>query len=155
MKIIAMQGAANKGKTSTIRNAYERFKTRGRIELFQPIGNDLEAIITMPDNKKIGFYSQGDCPENTLHNIETAEKWECDILVTAVRTKGGTVDVINKYCFQNTNNEVLLLGVIDMWTDSNPASAVYDNISGNNSASISSISAQHLLNVIEYVMQLI
>ena len=96
MKIIAMQGAASKGKTSTIRNAYERFKTRGRIDLFQPIGNDLEAIITMPDNKKIGFYSQGDWPENTSHNIESAEKWECDILVTAVRTKGGTVDVINK-----------------------------------------------------------
>ena len=155
MKIIAMQGAANKGKTSTIQNAYETFKTRGCVDFFHPFGNDFEAIITMPDNKKIGFFSQGDWPENTLHNIKTAGEWECDILVTAVRTKGGTVDVMKEYCFQNTDNEVLLLGVIDMWTNSNPVSAIYDNINGNNSEAISALSARHLLNVLEYVMQLI
>ena len=152
MKIIAMQGAADKGKTATIRRAYEAFKSKGVIECFQPIGKDFEAIITMPDGKKIGFFSQGDWAENVSHNISTAEKWECDILITAVRTKGKTVDTIKNYCYQKNNNEVLLVGVIDMWTDSNPSSAIYDNINGNNCAAISSLSATHLLNVIQYIL---
>lgn len=154
MRIIALQGAAKKGKTSAIRRAYEIFKAQGIVEFFQfrENGDDIEAIIKLPDGRKVGFFSQGDYSEDILHNIDTAKNGNCDILATAVRTKGGTVDIISNYCYQNSDNEVLLLGVIDMYTDSNPSSSIYDNINGNNCAAISSLSATHLLNVIQYVL---
>ena len=51
--------------------------------------------------KKIGFASQGDPDTQQKENIEDHAKNGCDIIVTASRSKGGTVDnvseIANKY----------------------------------------------------------
>ncbi|MCI5779043.1 MAG: hypothetical protein MR051_04410 [Lentisphaeria bacterium] len=155
MRIIAMYGTANTGKTSAIRKAYEIFsKTVSVVSFkFRENGDDFEAILRMPNGKTVGFFSQGDCGEDTEHNIEVAEKAGCDVLVTAVRTKGTTLNEVEEYCRQKPEHEVLLVGVIGMWPDSNPASEVYDSV--NKSSAISDLTAKHLLNVLEYVLSVI
>ena len=156
MRIIAMQGEANTGKTTTIRKAYDSFCTTTSVVVpFRFRGNnvDFEAVLKTRDGKKVGFFSQGDCGEDVAHNIVEAENAGCDILVTAVRTKGATLDNICQYRGQSIDHEVLLVRVIDMYADSNPSSLVYDNI--NKFSAISDLMAKHLLNVLEHVLRVI
>lgn len=157
MRIIAMRGAANHGKTTAIRKAYDAFSKSASVvsHKINNNGEDFEAVVKTAGGKTVGFFSQGDCGWDEEHNIDTAEKAGCDVLVTAVRTSGETMNAVGEYCVNAKDHEVLLVGVIDMWTHSNPASRIYDNINGNRFSAISDLVAKHLLNVLEYVLRVI
>lgn len=155
MRIIAMHGIANTGKTTVIRKAYDVFVKTATVISYKirENGYDFEAVAKTSSGKIVGFFSQGDYAEDASGNIKNAEAAGCNVLVTAVRTKGATLNTVADYCRQKPDHEVLLVGVIDMWTDSNPASKVYD--SGNNYSAISDLTCRHLLTVLDYVLSLI
>ena len=95
--IICLYAKANCGKTKTIRS------------LFLKLGGDKNVLEGTHDfvgsvnfgNKKIGFVSEGDPGSPQWENIEPLAQNNCDIIVTASRTKGDTVnnifDIANKY----------------------------------------------------------
>ena len=156
MRIIAMQGRPDSGKSSAIRKVYDAFsKTASVVILFRPLGSnaDFEAVVKTRSGKRVGFFSQGDCGDDAIHNIDAAENAGCDILVTAVRTKGATHENIFAYCKKSPDHEVLLINGIDMWTHLNPTSPIYDK--RNDFSAISDLMAKHLLNVLDYVIRMI
>lgn len=95
--IICLYATADCGKTKTIRY------------LFKRLGGDKKVLARTHDfvgdlnfgNKKIGFVSKGDPGSPQWENIEPLAQNNCDIIVTASRTKGDTVynicDIANKY----------------------------------------------------------
>ena len=95
--IICLYAPADCGKTKTIRS------------LFLKLGGDKNVLNGTHDfisdvnygRKKIGFASQGDPDSSQKENLEKLAQNNCDIIVTASRTKGGTVDnvceIANKY----------------------------------------------------------
>jgi hypothetical protein len=95
--IISLYAKANCGKTKTIKS------------LFLKLGGDKNVIESKSDfvgsvnfgSKKIGFVSEGDPGSPQWENIEPLAKNNCDIIVTASRTKGDTVynicDIASKY----------------------------------------------------------
>ena len=95
--IICLYAPANRGKTNTIRS------------LFIKLGGDKNVLNGTHDfvadvnfgRKKIGFASQGDPGSPQKENLEKLAQGNCEIIVTASRTKGDTVyavyDIANKY----------------------------------------------------------
>ena len=95
--IICLYAPANRGKTNTIRS------------LFIKLGGDKNVLNGTHDfvadvnfgRKKIGFVSQGDPGSPQNENLEKLAQGNCEIIVTASRTKGDTVyavyDIANKY----------------------------------------------------------
>ena len=95
--IICLYAPANCGKTNSIRN------------LFLKLGGDKNVLNGKHDfvsnvnfgNKSIGFASQGDPGSTQRKDIEELAKCNPDIIVTASRTRGDTVDnvteIANKY----------------------------------------------------------
>ena len=90
--IICLYAPADCGKTKTI------------IRLFLKLGGDKKKLNGMNDfiadvifgGKIIGFASQGDPGTQQKKNIEDHAKNGCDIIVTASRSKGDTVDNVSK-----------------------------------------------------------
>ena len=88
-KIIALWGRADIGKTTTL-NYLIRLLDKSKEGEERPLNKDRRVVISY-GNKKIAVTTLGD----------NFEKNDCDILVTATRTRGKTVDTINKYCKEN------------------------------------------------------
>ena len=95
--IICLYAPANCGKTNTIRSIFR--KLGGNKNVLNG-AHDFVADVNY-GHKRIGFASQGDPGSNQRTHIEQLAQNKCDIIVTASRTKGDTVDVIyeiaNKY----------------------------------------------------------
>ena len=86
-----MYAAANKGKTSSIRKVYEMLG--GRKEVLKREGDISE--IVMRGGFKIGCDSLGDPGSAQKEWLEDLmNKHHCDIIVTACRTRGSTVDIL-------------------------------------------------------------
>ena len=98
-KIIALWGRADIGKTTTL-NYLIRLLDKSKEEEERPLNKDRRVVISY-GNKKIAVTTLGDNIEEIDINIDFFEKNDCDILVTATRTRGKTVDTINKYCKEN------------------------------------------------------
>jgi hypothetical protein len=108
--IIAVYGRQNEGKTSTIIRTYQKlisdFVNRTIIE--EIISNEIFAVIEI-GNIKIGFESTGD-PKSRIITENTLEKLsanidsnhfdlrisDCNIIICASRTSGGTVNEIDR-----------------------------------------------------------
>lgn len=85
--IICLYAPANKGKTSTIRKVYELLGGR---EDFLKSSYEISDIV-MRGDIKIGCESLGDPDSDQKEWLEELMKKQCDIIVTASRTKGDTV----------------------------------------------------------------
>lgn len=105
-KIIALYGSGKKGKTSTLKKLIEEMRKDSSFseeeEKAEQYLNDDERIICTYKNKKIAITTGGDTEDIIKENLAFFEEHECDILVTATRTKGKTVDYIEDY--ENKNN---------------------------------------------------
>ena len=94
-KIIALYGCADTGKTHTLNHLI------GLLDKTQEVygdnlAKDREKSIRYR-NKKIAIRTWGDNGEQLKKNIEFFEKENCDILVTATRTRGETTEILNDY----------------------------------------------------------
>lgn len=90
--IICLYAPANCGKTQTIRSLF--LKLGGKKNVLNK-SYDIVADVNF-GNKKIGFASQGDPGSNQKEDIEQLAIINCEIIVTASRTKGGTVDNVSE-----------------------------------------------------------
>lgn len=93
--IFALQGPGNAGKTTTIRMAYMMCRPSDT-----PVCDDFVAdddfICTLNLNGvKVGFASGGDWPSAVKGALDKLV--ECQIIVCATRTRGGTVTEVNKF----------------------------------------------------------
>ncbi len=108
--IIAVKESAEKGKTHAVKEAAKRFPFQS-VEYFDYYGNNIpqnekgeiicRGTINVNGNEKtIGFSSEGDyrsVVDNALKVITCGETIEVDVIVTASRTRGGSVDAINDF----------------------------------------------------------
>ena len=108
--IIAVKESAEKGKTHAVKEAAKRFPFQS-VEYFDYNGNNIpqnekgeiicRGTINVNGNEKtIGFSSEGDyrsVVDNALKVITCGETIEVDVIVTASRTRGGSVDAINDF----------------------------------------------------------
>ena len=108
--IIAIKESAEKGKTHAVKEAAKRFPFQS-VEYFDYYGNNIpqnekgeiicRGTINVNGNEQtIGFSSEGDyrsVVDNALKVITCGETIEVDVIVTASRTRGGSVDAINDF----------------------------------------------------------
>lgn len=97
--VIALSGFEKTGKTSTIKKFYELLKLKYPEikEIHSHIGGgDIQKILEL-NGVKIGIESQGDPDSRIFESLKMfSEKEKCDIIVCAIRTKGGTLNAVNK-----------------------------------------------------------
>lgn len=98
--IIANWGHAGQGKSETIRLVYDNLMNNhsGAIStLINPIGligGDIQVIITI-NGFTIGIESQGDPNSRLFQSIPLFVSHNCDLIICATRTSGGTVNLVN------------------------------------------------------------
>ena len=106
--IIALWHVANKGKTETLRNLAKLF-----VERFAEISYPFEEFRNIPstgdfrfiieiNGKIIGIETQGD-PTTELEDrlIDLVEKYNCDIIFCATRTKGETIYAVDNLFYNH------------------------------------------------------
>ncbi len=87
----------NTGKTTTIKKVYEVLKRSHPNSVVREILNRKEiTIIIIIDDVKIGIESQGDPNSRLEESLKTFVEAGCDIIICATRTKGMTVDAVNR-----------------------------------------------------------
>ncbi len=92
--IIGLYRRANTGKTTTL-NYLIGLLDKSKEEM-QSLTKDRRVAISY-GNKSIAVTTQGDNKYEIEENIKFFEKEDCDILVTATRSRGQTTDAIDKY----------------------------------------------------------
>lgn len=93
--IIVLYRRANTGKTTTL-NYLIRLLDKSKEGETHPLTEDRRVVISY-DNKSIAVTTQGDNKYEIEENVKFFEKEDCDILVTATRSRGQTTDIIDKY----------------------------------------------------------
>lgn len=101
--IIANYGAGSLGKSSSIKAVFEKIKKTYKHSITDFIdGGDVRAIIHLTDHDiKIGLESQGDPNSRMEASMNLFVAKSCDIIISACRTKGDTINKI--YDVRNTN----------------------------------------------------
>lgn len=94
-KIIALYRSAETGKTSTLNLLIELLDKNKKVEEERLI-EDRRVSISY-GSKKIAVTTWGDNGFELKENIKFFEKENCDILVTATRTRGETTGILNDY----------------------------------------------------------
>lgn len=94
-KIIVLYGRAKTGKTSTLNLLIEFLDKNKKVEE-NHLTEDRRVSIFY-GNKKIAITTCGDNGFELKENIKYFEEEDCDILVTATRTRGETTEILNDY----------------------------------------------------------
>ena len=94
-KIIVLYRSAETGKTSTLNLLIELLDKNKKVEEERLI-EDRRVSISY-GSKKIAVTTWGDNGFELKENIKFFEKENCDILVTATRTRGETTEILNDY----------------------------------------------------------
>lgn len=96
-KVIAVWGAADVGKSATIKKTYDllkaKFKTATIDDIF--VGVDIKVVITI-NGTKIGIESQGDPGGRLERSLSSFVKIGCQVIICATRTRGQTVKAVEK-----------------------------------------------------------
>lgn len=103
-KIIALYRRAETGKTSTLNLLIELLDKNKKVEEERLI-EDRRVSISY-GSKKIAVTTWGDNGFELKENINYFEKEDCDILVTATRTRGETTEILNDYA-KEINTEII------------------------------------------------
>lgn len=103
-KIIALYRRAETGKTSTLNLLIELLDKNEKAEENR-LTEDRRVSISY-GSKKIAVTTWGDNEVELKENIKYFEKKDCDILVTATRTRGETTEILNDYA-KEINTEII------------------------------------------------
>lgn len=100
-KIIALSGRSNTGKTQTLKLLIDKLDKVGvckhkEVKEFNDIKRTYKYKETI-----ISICTAGDAAYIIESNIKYFEQFNCDIAITAVRTKGRTRTVLNKFADKN------------------------------------------------------
>lgn len=100
-KIIALSGRSKTGKTHTLKLLINKLDEVGKcIERREKEKTDVNRTYLYRDIK-ISICTGGDADFIIESNIKYFEQFNCDIAITAVRTKGRTRTVLNKFADKN------------------------------------------------------
>ena len=101
-KLIGLYGTSNVGKSQTIRFVYDKlcekfsdFTFHKDFDQIIPEDGDISIIIII-NGKTIGIESQGDPNSRIFISLPIFLKLNCDIILCATRTRGATVDEVEK-----------------------------------------------------------
>lgn len=94
-KLIALYGAANRGKTTTLNILIDLLAVVSEHYNIEK-NYDSKAVFVI-NSKTIGVCTPGDNQEEIKNNIEFFEENECEIIITATRTKGEGVNELEKF----------------------------------------------------------
>ncbi|MBD2812347.1 hypothetical protein ID853_16030 [Xenorhabdus sp. Vera] len=98
-KIFALKGSTRTGKTKTLKD--HLLKKLATLSNSVPIykskdeGYDVTVIFVI-NNIRVGVSTGGDNAKIIDENVGYLIKEECEIIISATRTKGGTIDAIKK-----------------------------------------------------------
>ena len=96
-KIIAVSGVAKTGKSASIRELADILDgIATRIDRVDTYNGEVKAVYEY-EGYKIAIYSWGDVADNIKKGIKYAEENDCDVLIIAVRTRGGTIETLEGY----------------------------------------------------------
>ena len=99
--LLAIYGTSDIGKTTSIKNFYLKFISKyssqviNNNSLCDDDSNEMYRIIELQNGVKIGVCSYGDNGKN-LEILKKFTSEDCKVIVCASRTKGASVDSINK-----------------------------------------------------------
>lgn len=103
-KIFGLWGAANRGKTTTLNILVDLLSQVSDSYSVQRFYESRAWFLI--NGIKIGVCTPGDNQTEIKENIKFFTKNECEIIVTATRTKGGSVDEVE--FFKNEHNAELV-----------------------------------------------
>ena len=149
MKVIAVVGAARRGKTTSIKKSAEEFADMPEFSTYlSNIANDedLQSVIENKNGMRIAFCSAGDYWEDVDKNIEFALSNKCDILVAASRSRGAGYNRITEFMCEKGNSG-LIIKTIDFYPEEN---VLADN--ENNHSALSDLTAKHIVSMVKYVI---
>ncbi|MGG1921689.1 hypothetical protein AB1278_07755 [Chryseobacterium sp. NRRL B-14798] len=93
MRIIALKGKGNSGKSTTLNLVYDSLiniqgnRSTPKKILGNPVQRDFECIVTRINQTTIGFYTMGDYSKYTLQAINAFQLLNVDILILATNSK--------------------------------------------------------------------
>ena len=140
MKVIALRGERDCGKTQTLIKVYEMMKTQGFQSLsdlpedYKDLGNNDFRDVLEYNGRRIGIVSQGDYARNhsngaiSVKNLlkDLEEKKKCDIAVCACQTGDGKIRIqkaINSYQGQYIDKQKSVSDIEQDWEKANEQSA--------------------------------
>lgn len=91
--IICLIGRQNSGKTSSIREVYKSITGN-----YPDEEGDFNGTYQHPEFGNIGFSSWGD-PGANEEPLDEILQMNCDFVISACRSKGQTIDVVEKFLF--------------------------------------------------------
>ena len=107
-KLIAIWGAANSGKTRSIRNTYQMLKAAyPDAEIERPWGGkiDIARVFTLSPGFKVGIESQGDPTGHGMRMLMKSLPYfaelGCRLIICATRTMGKTVEEVKHFSGRN------------------------------------------------------
>jgi len=101
-QIFGLYGTSNVGKSETIKNVYRKLTEKYPNFIFQKDFKQIIAdegdicVIIIINGKIIGIESQGDPNSRIFISLPIFVKFNCDIILCATRTRGATVEEVEK-----------------------------------------------------------
>lgn len=99
-QLIALRGASNSGKSSTLLMLYRLLAAHSATRLisFEAIGHKLDfSAIVQINGCKIGIFNRGDVSGTVDGLIDQLAQAGCKVIVCAARSKGDVGDVLASY----------------------------------------------------------
>ncbi len=128
-KIIALYRRSETGKTSTLNLLIELLDKNKKIEK-ERLKEDRRVSISY-GSKKIAVTTWGDNGFELKENIKFFEEENCDILVTATRTRGETTEILTDYA-KEIDTEII-------WIEKNISKKMEDLINQSQAKDINAI----------------
>lgn len=96
-KIIVLYGAASIGKSTVLRLVHSELKmmSSGWIDGMQKKGVDLRDVFIIK-GRKVGIETEGDPGGRLEKSLSEFRREGCEIIVCASRTRGGTVEIVER-----------------------------------------------------------
>lgn len=134
--MICFWGLSEIGKTSAIKTIWQNLKNGSNPPL--DISSDDICDIVYLDNHKIGIESQGDPYSKQTEWIDILIKEECEIIICASRTKGGTVKIVESRA-QDYGYELIWIS---------PLSSIQDSLHSD----LNSITSESIIKLIKVLL---
>jgi len=96
-KVIALWGAANTGKTTTLKLVHKKLLKLSidTLPKYSKNNSDIREIFII-NGMKVGIETQGDPNSRLAESLKIFQKQGCELIICATRTRGKTVELVNK-----------------------------------------------------------
>lgn len=135
MRIIALQGMPDIGKTSTLNLVYDMLVLNGGgvSTIRQPLGGDPRDFsdIVVRGTQRIAFFTMGDYSTYLANAIYDYDRQGCDVLVCALSTNNAKVranNALNQFNTTRINKTIAPNGTSELATNTADAQTIFNLI---------------------------